>query len=59
MEKEMSEDECQMKQFFEDRKAITIKGETIIVTFIPHPLFDDPKKLFCEEIKTNKNDKTI
>jgi len=55
----MSEDEYQMKQFFEDRKAITIKGETIIVTFIPHPLFDDPKKLFCEEIKTNKNDKTI
>ena len=52
----MSEDEYQHKAFFEKRKAITIEGETIKVTFIPHPLFDEPKKLFCEEVKTNKDD---
>ena len=55
-ESNMSEDEYQHKAFFEKRKAITIEGETIKVTFIPHPLFDEPKKLFCEEVKTNKDD---
>lgn len=55
----MSEDEYQHKAFFEERKAITIIGKDVTVTFIPNPLFEDPKKLFCEEIKTNKNDKTI
>jgi hypothetical protein len=57
----MSEDEYQHKAFFEKKKAVTIKGENITVTFIPHPLFDESqeKKLFCEEVKTNKDDKAI
>ncbi len=57
----MSEDEYQHKAFFEKKKAVTIKGENITVTFIPDPLFDESqeKKLFCEEIKTNKDDKAI
>ena len=55
----MSNDEYQHKAFFEERKAITIIDGDIRVTFVPHPLFEDPKKLFCEEVKTNKNDKTI
>jgi len=57
-----SNDEYQTRDFFKKRKAVTIEGETIRVTFMPHPLFDEPyepKKLFCEEIKTNKNDKAI
>jgi hypothetical protein len=73
MEKEMSEDEYQMKQFFENQKPVCVEkdkdGNCLmsaqwilmdlkLCTIEDMPLYE-PKKLFCEEIKTNKNDKTI
>jgi hypothetical protein len=59
----MSNDEYQMKQFFENQKPACVekdeKGNCLMsMQFI---LFDiiEQKVLFCEELKTNKHDKTI
>jgi len=59
----MSEDEYQMKQFFEDQKPVCVEkdkdGKCLMSAKWVLLDFSEPKKLFCEEVKTNKNDKTI
>ena len=62
-ENNMSDDEYQMKQFFEKQEPVCIeqdeKGNCLMS--VKWVLIDmsEPKKLFCEEIKTNKDDKAI
>ena len=66
----MSNDEYQHKKFFEDQKPVCLEkdkdGKCLmsaqwilmdlkLCTIEDMPLYE-PKKLFCEEIKTNKDD---
>jgi hypothetical protein len=67
----MSDDEYQMKQFFEKQKPVCIekddKGDCLMsaqwmlldmkLSKIDMPMYEP--KLFCEEVKTNKDDKAI
>jgi hypothetical protein len=59
----MSDDEYQMKQFFENQKPVCVetdeKGNCLVRAQWVLLDFSHPKKLFCEELKTNKDDKTI
>ena len=56
-------DEYQMKQFFEKQKPVCIeadlRGNCLMSAKWVLLDFSEPKKLFCEELKTNKDDKTI
>ena len=59
----MSDDEYQMKQFFENQKPVCIeqddKGNCLMSAKWVLLDLSDFKPLFCEEVKNNKNDKTI
>lgn len=59
----MSEDKYQMKQFFENQKPVCLetddKGNCLMSAKWVLIDMSEPKKLFCEEVKTNKDDKTI
>ena len=59
----MSEDEYQHKAFFENQKPVCVEkdkdGKCLMSAQWVLLDFSEPKKLFCEEVKTNKDDKAI